>query len=314
MACGLLARPGLRVLREVAQAGLVLGRGALARLHAVGRLAAGGGARGRRRAPAVRAPPRTASTLTPAGARLLPRAIRVLDELDAAAREAAGEPAAAGAGAARRVRDRGRGARARERWRRCRASSKVTAARGHDAGADPGAARGHARPRDPRPDAAVPAAGRRVAAARADDAVRARPGRRRARRPPVRERPRGRGASSSRARSGSRAAPTRATRCSACGPGWPSAPTSATSCATGSPSSRSSPPGWPSRRSPRSPSTCCPTGVKVVAVRGEPQETRRLVLARLPGPLRRPPRPGGRRADRRRPRVSRARPHGTVVS
>jgi DNA-binding transcriptional LysR family regulator len=35
-------------------------------------------------------------TLTPAGARLLPRAIRILDELDAARREAAGEPFAAG--------------------------------------------------------------------------------------------------------------------------------------------------------------------------------------------------------------------------
>jgi hypothetical protein len=28
-----------------------------------------------------------------------------------------------------------------------------------------------------------------------------------------------------------------------------------------------------------------PEGVRIVAVRGEPQETRRLVLARLPGPL-----------------------------
>jgi hypothetical protein len=28
-----------------------------------------------------------------------------------------------------------------------------------------------------------------------------------------------------------------------------------------------------------------PQGVKVVAVRGEPQETRRIVLARRPGPL-----------------------------
>ena len=90
---------------------------------------------------------------------------------------------------------------------------------------------------------------------------------------------------SSRARSGWRAGPTPANRCSASGPGWRSGPTFATSCATGSPSCRSSPPGWPSRRSPRSRCRVLPAGVAVVAVRGEPQELRRVVLARRPGAL-----------------------------
>ena len=43
-----------------------------------------------------------------------------------------------------------------------------------------------------------------------------------------------------------------------------------------------------------------PDGIRVVSVRGEPQETRRLVLARCPGPTRRPDRTRRRRADRRR--------------
>ena len=39
-----------------------------------------------------------------------------------------------------------------------------------------------------------------------------------------------------------------------------------------------------------------PDTVRAVAVRGEPQETRRIVLARLPGPLDAARRPGRRRA------------------
>ena len=67
-------------------------------------------------------------------------------------------------------------------------------------------------------------------------------------------------------------------------PGLPSGRTWATSCATGTPSSGSSPPASPSPRSPR----CSPArsrGVSTVAVRGEPQAFRGLVLARGPGPL-----------------------------
>ena len=67
---------------------LVLGRGARARLHAVGRLAPGRGAGGRRRAAGCSTARRDGVVLTPAGARLLPRAVRILDELDAALREA----------------------------------------------------------------------------------------------------------------------------------------------------------------------------------------------------------------------------------
>ena len=134
----------------------------------------------------------TASTLTPAGARLLPRAIRILDELDAALRETRRRAVAVGpvrlgafATAAAGLVPRGAGGAA--------AGAEGHAARGDHARADPRAARGHARPRDPRPDAAVPAAGRRVARAGAHDALRARAGRRRAGRPPARGRPRGRG-------------------------------------------------------------------------------------------------------------------------
>jgi DNA-binding transcriptional LysR family regulator len=86
---------GLRVLREVAQAGsfsaaaLALGYTQSAVSRQVAALEAVAGRplfeRGRRGA-----------LLTPAGARLLPRAIRVLDELDAALRETAGDGVAEG--------------------------------------------------------------------------------------------------------------------------------------------------------------------------------------------------------------------------
>jgi DNA-binding transcriptional LysR family regulator len=86
---------GLRVLREVAHAGSfsaaadALGYTQSAVSRQVAALEAIAGRRLFERS-------RRGVTLTPAGLRLLPRAIRVLDELDAAAREAAGEDLAAG--------------------------------------------------------------------------------------------------------------------------------------------------------------------------------------------------------------------------
>jgi DNA-binding transcriptional LysR family regulator len=86
---------GLRVLREVAQAGSfsaaahALGYTQSAVSRQVASLEAVAGRRLFDRS-------RHGVTLTPAGSRLLPRAIRVLDELDAALREAAGAEAPAG--------------------------------------------------------------------------------------------------------------------------------------------------------------------------------------------------------------------------
>ena len=86
---------GLRVLREVAQAGsfsaaaAALGYTQSAVSRQVAALEAVAGRRLFERS-------RQGVTLTPAGARLLPRAIGVLDELDAALRETAGEPLGAG--------------------------------------------------------------------------------------------------------------------------------------------------------------------------------------------------------------------------
>ncbi len=86
---------GLRVLREVAQAGSFsaaahsLGYTQSAVSRQVAALEAVAGRRLFERG-------RNGVVLTPAGARLLPRAARVLDELDAALREAAGEELAAG--------------------------------------------------------------------------------------------------------------------------------------------------------------------------------------------------------------------------
>jgi DNA-binding transcriptional LysR family regulator len=82
---------GLRVLREVAQSGSF---SAAARAlgytqSAVSRQVAGLEAVAGRR---LFERSRSGVTLTPAGARLLPRAARILDELDRAQREAAGEP------------------------------------------------------------------------------------------------------------------------------------------------------------------------------------------------------------------------------
>jgi DNA-binding transcriptional LysR family regulator len=90
-----LSPTGLRVLREVVQAGSFsaaadsLGYTQSAVSRQVASLEAAVGARLCERN-------RQGVTLTPAGARLLPRAIRILDELDAARREAAGDPVAAG--------------------------------------------------------------------------------------------------------------------------------------------------------------------------------------------------------------------------
>ena len=86
---------GLRVLREVAQSGSfsAAARSLGYTQSAVSRqVAALEGVAGRRlfdRGP-------DGVTLTPAGARLLPRAVRILDELDAAVREAAGAELGAG--------------------------------------------------------------------------------------------------------------------------------------------------------------------------------------------------------------------------
>ena len=106
--------------------GFVLGGGALARLHAVGRLAAGGGARGGRRARAVRAQPRRRHADRRRARACSPRAVRVLDELDARAARARRRAGRRRAGPARRVRDRRGRARPDARWRRCRRSSTVT--------------------------------------------------------------------------------------------------------------------------------------------------------------------------------------------
>jgi DNA-binding transcriptional LysR family regulator len=86
---------GLRVLREVAQSGSFsaaarsLGYTQSAVSRQVAALEAVAGRRLFDRG-------RAGVTLTPAGARLLPRAVRILDELDAAVREAAGAELAAG--------------------------------------------------------------------------------------------------------------------------------------------------------------------------------------------------------------------------
>src|SRR3954453_8596497 len=155
---------GLRVLREVAQTGsfsaaarsLGYTQSAVSRQVAALEVVAG------RR---LVARGREGVTLTPAGARLLPRAVRIIDELDAAVREAAGAEAAAGPvrlggvppaparggphgpggpGAARRVRARpGRAGPAGAG--RAGARADGDGARGHDAGADAQPARRHAR-------------------------------------------------------------------------------------------------------------------------------------------------------------------------
>src|SRR3954454_750413 len=90
----------LRVLREVAQSGSF---SAAARAlgytqSAVSRQVAGLEAVAGRQ---LFDRSRSGVTLTPAGARLLPRAVRILDELDAAAREGGGGAPAARAGAPR---------------------------------------------------------------------------------------------------------------------------------------------------------------------------------------------------------------------
>ena len=227
----------------------------------------------------------TGVTLTPAGARLLPRAIRILDELDAARREAAGEPVAAGpvrlgafaTAAAGLVPEGARVAAAGARRSRCARAP---------------------RPRSPEPSAR----------ARSTSAILARtppyrpPGRRDSRarssprcpsaswssacppttRSPARERSR---SSSSSGRSGSRRRSDTAEPLLGVWPGL-----------TERPDVRYVVRDWLAKLqivaaglaiTTLAPVTLdvLPGNVKAVAVRGEPQETRRIVLARLPGPL-----------------------------
>ena len=271
---------GLRVLREVAQLGsfsaaarsLGYTQSAVSRQVAALETVAGRRLFERRR---------EGVDLTPAGARLLARAVRILDELDAAAREAAGKPTAtapvrlgAFATAAAGLVPKALASLPRELEVVLREGTTPALTRALRAGTLDLAVLALTPPFRP-PDAEAPPLELTTLSER-DLVVGVPP----ATRSPAPRRSRW---SSSKVRCGSRADPTRAIRCSASGRGSASARTSATSCATGSPSSRSSPPGSRSRRSLRSPSTCCPDGIKVVAVRGEPQETRRLVLARRPG-------------------------------
>ena len=172
--------------------GLVLGRGALAGLHAVGRLPAGGRARGRRRPPPVRPRPRRRHPDRRRERACSRERSASSTSSTPRAREAAGEPAAAGPVALGAFATAAAGL-VPEALASLPRELEGHRPRGDDARADPGAARRHARPRGPRPHAAVPAAGRRLAAARAHHAVRARAGRRRRRRPSVRGRACGRG-------------------------------------------------------------------------------------------------------------------------
>src|SRR4051794_16972511 len=86
---------GLRVLREVAQSGSfsAAARSLGYTQSAVSRQVAGLEAVAGRR---LFERSRSGVALPPAGARLLPRAARILDELDRAQREAAGEPVPSG--------------------------------------------------------------------------------------------------------------------------------------------------------------------------------------------------------------------------
>ena len=247
---------GLRVLHEVARAGSfsaaasTLGYTQSAVSRQVAALEAVAGRRLFERG-------RHGVILTPAGARLLPRAIRILDELDAARREAAGEHVATGP---------------------VRLGAFATAAAGlvPRALASMGPA-----PKVTLREGTTPALTRALRAGTLDLAILART-------PPYRpldtetpplelptlsERELLIGVSArhpfARTRAvevdqlegqvwvGGRSEPGEPLL--GVWPGLPSAPTSATSSATGSPSSRSSPPAWPSPRSLRSPWTCSPT-------------------------------------------------------
>ena len=274
---------GLRVLREVAQAGSfsaaahTLGYTQSAVSRQVAALETVAGRRLFERG-------RSGVVLTPAGARLLPRAIRVLDELDAARRETAGEALVAGpvrlgafATAAAGLVPRALTTLPPE--------LKVTLREGDDAGADPRAAGGNARPRDPRALAPVPVAGRRSAPARADDDLGARTGPRRGRDPPVRRRAGGRGRAArgsglgrqpfGRGRFAARrvAGPARATRRAL------RRPRLAGQAADRRRGARHHDDRAGHARRPAAPAS------GAVAVRGEPHETRRVVLAHRPGPL-----------------------------
>ena len=133
--------------------------------------------------------------------------------------------------------------------------------------------------------AAVPAAGRRVAAARAHGARRARAAGGRRAAAPVRGPSRGRGRPSSRARSGWRAGPAPATPLLGVWPGVAERPDVRYVVRDWWAKLQLVAAGLAITTLPPVALDALPDGVHAVAVRGEPQEARRLVLARLPGPL-----------------------------
>ena len=273
---------GLRVLRQVAQSGsftaaaraLGYTQSAVSRQAAALEAVAGRALFERRRDGVV---------LTPAGARLLARAVRVLDELDAARRDTAEPDAPAGpvrlgtfATAAAGLLPAALASLPPALVVSVREATTPALARALRAGTLDLAVLAQTPPFRP-PDAEAPALDLTTLAERE---LVIGVGARHRSRAGARSR-----SASSPARSGWPAARKPASRCSACGRASPSGPTCATSCATGGPSCSSSPRAWPSPRSLPWRSTSLPDGVRAVAVRGEPQELRRLVLARVPGPL-----------------------------
>ena len=273
---------GLRVLVEIAQAGSFTAAARALGLHAVGGLAAGRGAGGGGGRRAVRTPPRRRRAdarrapgccAAPSGcwtSSTRPRATWPTPNASGPVRLGAFATAVAGLVPAALA--------------TLPPDLVVTLREGTTPTLTRALRAGHPRPGRARADPALPAAGRRVAAARAHGSGRARAAGGRRAAAPVRGPPRGRGGQLAgqvwvAGRSDAGDAARRVARRS------PSARTSATSCATGWPSCSSSPRAWRSPRSPPVALDALPDGVHAVAVRGEPQEARRLVLARLPGPL-----------------------------
>ena len=183
---------GLRVLREVAQTGSFsaaaasLGYTQSAVSRQVAALEAAAGRRLFDRG-------RHGVTLTPAGARLLTSAVRVLDELDSARRELSGERSRRPAGATRCVPHRDRRARP-EALAGLPPQLSVNLREGTTPALTRALRAGTLDLAIARPHAAVPArSDAESPALRADHALRARAADRRPGEPPARPRPRGRG-------------------------------------------------------------------------------------------------------------------------